>query len=475
MKNYAGRITRWFSPRFLAWLRTFVLFFAVYTLLALLLQRTIAYTLPFLIGLGIALLSQPLIRLLSNRLGIKESVASWVSPLCTILVLLGAIGSLGFLGVRELVTLVSRIPTIDPQAILASVETWIGSVETWLASYQFPITLPSLDMDFLNANRDTILKALSSGLEYTGKAAGIAVTIVTSLPTWLMLIIVILFSAFSFTKDFAKLKRYGNSLFSPQALESGRKTWANGLVMLGNYIRSYLLIYFLTFLQSYILFLVLKIEYPLVWSVLVGVSDLIPILGPGTIYIPMAIARVVAGDWVTGIMLVGGWLFITVVRQFVESKVVADSINIHPLFMLAVLFIAFQAGSVALLVYLTFLIVFYNLLKQSGILHPLFDAPMAGEVKKRAGLFHRRRAPSGRPSPDGTAADSTVPGSAAADGTKTDSTVLDGTAADSGAGDETEPPNSMTTATLTEVPPAQLADRGRNGRKNRSNGSFKEE
>lgn len=401
MNNYAGRITRWFSPRFLAWLRSFALFFAVYTLLALLLQRTITYTLPFLIGLGIALLSQPLIRLLSKRLGIKESVATWVSPLCTILVLLGAIGYLGFLGVRELVTLVSRIPTIDPQTILASVETWLGSVEAWLASYQFPITLPSLDMDFLNANRDTIIKALSSGLEYTGKAAGIAVTIVTSLPTWLMLIIVVLFSAFSFTKDFTKLKRYGNSLFSPQALESGRKTWANGLVMLGRYIRSYLLIYFLTFLQSYILFLVLHIEYPLVWSVLVGVSDLIPVLGPGTIYIPMAIARVVAGDWVTGIMLVAGWLFITVVRQFVESKVVADSINIHPLFMLAVLFIAFQAGSVALLVYLTFLIVFYNLLKQSGILHPLFDAPAAGEGKKHTHLFHHGKAKETAPPSNG--------------------------------------------------------------------------
>lgn len=390
MNNYAGRITRWFSPRFMAWLRSFALFFAVYTLLALLLRHTIAYTLPFLIGLGIALLSQPLIRLLSSRLGVKESISSWVSPLFTILVMLGIIGYLGFLGVRELVTLVSRIPTIDPQAILASVEAWFRSVEAWLAGHQFPIKMPALDMDFLNANRDTIVKALSSGLEYTGKAAGFAVSIVTSLPTWLMLIIVVLFSAFSFTKDFSKLKRYGRSLFSPQALASGRKTWSNGLVMLGRYIRSYLLIYFLTFLQTYILFLVLKIDYPLVWSLLVGVSDLIPILGPGTIYIPMAITRIIAGDWVTGIVLVAGWMFITVVRQFVESKVVADSINIHPLFMLAVLFIAFQAGSVNLLLYLTFLIVFYNLLKQSGILHPLFDDPAVKASRKRAGLFHRR-------------------------------------------------------------------------------------
>ena len=395
MNNYAGRITRWFSPRFLAWLRSFALFFAVYTLLALLLRHTIAYTLPFLIGLGIALLSQPLIRLLSKRLRVKESVASWVSPLFTILVLLGIIGYLVFLGVRELVTLVSRIPSIDPQVILASVEAWLRSTEAWLAGHQFPITLPALDMDFLNNflndNRDTIIKALSSGLEYTGKAAGIAVSIVTSLPTWLMLIIVVFFSAFSFTKDFSKLKRYGNSLFSPQALASGRKTWANGLAMLGRYIRSYLLIYFLTFLQTYILFLVLKMDYPLVWSLLVGVSDLIPILGPGTIYIPMAIARIIAGDWVTGIALVAGWMFITVVRQFVESKVVADSINIHPLFMLAVLFIAFQAGSVNLLLYLTFLIVFYNLLKQSGILHPLFDDPSEKTAKKRPGLFNRHR------------------------------------------------------------------------------------
>ncbi len=367
MKSYLGRVGNWFSPRFLAWLRAFLLFFAIYTLFAVILRYTIAYTIPFLIGLGIAVLSQPLIRFASRRLKMKESVGVWLSPLITIILLLAIIGSIGFLAVRELIGLMTRIPQINPQAILTA-------VENFLITNELPFTLPVFDMDYLVAfisdNRDTILSGLSQALSWAGMVAGWAITFVTSLPTWLMLFIVIFFSAFTFTKNYNTLKGYVRSLFSDAAIQSGHRTWADGLQMLGRYVRSYLLIYFLTFLQTFILFLILDIDYPLIWSALVGVSDLIPILGPGTIYIPMAIVRGIAGDWRVALFLILGWLFITVVRQFVESKVVADSINIHPLFMLAVLFIAFQAGSFGLLIYLTFLLVFYNLLKHSGMLRP---------------------------------------------------------------------------------------------------------
>ncbi len=387
MNKFFGRITKWFSPRFLAWLRSFALFFLIYTGLAWLLAHTLIYTIPFLIGLGIAIVSQPLIRFATTRLKLKTSLSAWISPLITILLLLGLIGWLGFLGIRELVGLVGRIPNIDPQAILSA-------VEIWLKNYSLPFDIPALNMDYLmrllNDNRTAIIDSLKQGLSFAGNAAQWLIAIVTSLPTWIMLIIIVLFSAFSFTKDYDKLKQYSVSLFSEQAIASLRMTWTNGLVMLGKYIRSYLFIYFLTFLQSYILFLVLGIEYPLVWSILVGVSDMIPILGPGTIYLPMGIARLIQGDWVTAVLLIAGWLFITVVRQFVESKVVADSINIHPLFMLAALFIAFQAGSLNMLLYLTFLLVFYNLLKQSGMLHPLFTPPDSAEPANKRRLFLRR-------------------------------------------------------------------------------------
>ncbi len=377
------KITKWFSPHFLVWLRSFLLFFSVYTLTAVILRYTLIYTIPFIIGFCIAIISQPLIHFLQRKLKFKSSVSAWISPLITILSLLAIIGSIGYLVVHELVGLIGKIPSIDPQTIL-------NEVENWLSNNSLPIAIPAFDFNFLNDNRDTILKVLSQALSYAGTAAKWSVNIITSLPTWIMLIVVVIFSSFTFSKDYEKLKGYVRSLFSDQLMTSLRKTWADGLVMLGKYIRSYLLIYFLTFLQSFILFIVLDIEYPLVWSLLLGVSDIIPILGPGTIYVPMAIVKIVSGDWITGVLLLGGWIFITIIRQFVESKVVADSINIHPLFMLAALFIAFQAGSIGILIYLTFLIVFYNLLKQSGMVHKLFDGPEPTVKKNKLQMLFQK-------------------------------------------------------------------------------------
>ncbi len=397
MNKLYAQFGKWFSPRFLEWCRMFLLFFVIYTLLALLLRHTLAYLIPFVIGLGIALASQPLIRLSTKYLKIHPLISSRVSPLLTILILLGIIGGLSFVGVRELVSLLSRIPDLDPRTILAALETWsqensfLANMDNWFSEMGLPISLPTFDMNFINDNRDTILGILNQTLSYAGNAAMFVISIVTSLPLWITLFVVIIFSAFSFSKDYEKLKGYVWSLFSEHTLITLKKTWAHGLGMLGRYIRSYLLIYFITFLQTFVLFLLLKLDYPLIWSVLTGVSDIIPILGPGTIYVPMAVVQAVQGNWGTAAILIGGWIFITVVRQFVESKVVADSINIHPLFMLAVLFISFQAGSLYLLIYLTFMIIFYNLLKQSSMMPSLFDPPDVEKRLKQSRKFLRGR------------------------------------------------------------------------------------
>lgn len=376
---YIQRVKKWFSPKFIAWFKAFFFFFVVYTLLALLLASTLRYTLPFIVGLLIAAISQPLITLSKNKLGLKRSISSWLSPLITIAILLSIIGSLGYLGFRELIGLMRRIPTIEPMSILSSVELWLKNLE-------LPVAIPALDINFLNDNRNTILTALNQALSWAGTAAGWVIGLITRLPSLIMIFFVILFSAFAFTRSYDRLKIYLKSLFSDEAVDSARKTWSDGLSMLGKYVRSYLLIYFLTFLQTYILFMLLGLDFPLVWSILVGFSDIIPVLGPGTIYIPMAIAQIIQGNWQNGLFLLLGWVFITIVRQFVESKVVADSINIHPLMMLAVLFVAFQTANFGIFIYLTFMMVFYNLLKQSGMLHSLFDRPIKRGTKKKMSL-----------------------------------------------------------------------------------------
>jgi predicted PurR-regulated permease PerM len=187
-------------------------------------------------------------------------------------------------------------------------------------------------------------------------------------------------------------------LFSGFGNEAIQKTWLSGIAMLGKYVRSYLLIYLLTGIQSILLFLLVGVPYALAWTFVVMVLDVLPIFGPGILYIAMAVYYLIADDPTKALFLVIGWVVVMVVRQVIEPRIVATSIEIHPLSMLAILLIGFQTGSLALLAYLLVLLVTYSLLKSVGLLKPLFPVEPSGK-RKRMRLKRK-------PPPDGKTEDS---------------------------------------------------------------------
>ena len=155
----------------------------------------------------------------------------------------------------------------------------------------------------------------------------------------------------------------------------------------GRYIGSYLLIYFITFLETLIVFSVLGVPYPLVLSIITGIADILPVLGPGTIYIPLGIIYLVQGNYFRAGALIVCWLLITAIRQIIEPKIVSSSINIHPLIVLAGLYFSLVAGNLWILIYVSLLAVCYNFLLRAGILPPFFEDDKIGtsENEKKDG------------------------------------------------------------------------------------------
>jgi sporulation integral membrane protein YtvI len=383
-------LTKWFSQDFLVWARAFALFLLAYTILAVFVSYTFGYILPFLVGLVLAKTAQPVVGFLQTKLRMSRGLATLVVVLLLLLVVFGLIGLVGFLAGRELIAILQRIPEIDPANILAAIETWAS---------QHAISIPNLDLSVWNTVRDEILSFLSAGKSWVAILGSGAISLITSLPVWIMLIIAIVFSTFYFSRDYPRMRKNVAFLFSGFGNEAIQKTWFSGIAMLGKYVRSYLLIYLLTGIQSIVLFLLVGVPYALAWSLLVMLFDVLPVFGPGILYIAMAVYYLVADDPIKALFLGIGWVVIMVVRQIVEPRIVATSIEIHPLSMLAILLIGFQTGSLALLAYLLFLLIIYSLLKSVGLLKPLFPVESTGKRKR---LRVKRKPP-----PDGKTEDST--------------------------------------------------------------------
>jgi predicted PurR-regulated permease PerM len=152
-----------------------------------------------------------------------------------------------------------------------------------------------------------------------------------------------------------------------------RSASQHGINMSGKYICSYLLIYFITFVETLIVFFALGVPYPLVLSIITGIADVIPVLGPGTIYIPLAIIYLFTGNFFKAGTLLACWLLITAIRQIIEPRIISSSIDIHPLTILAAIYFALIAKNIWILLYFSVLLILYKIFTKIEVLPTLFE------------------------------------------------------------------------------------------------------
>lgn len=349
-------------------LKPLLLFLGIYTGLFFLFDRTLDYTLPFVVGFLLALLMQPLIRLLRSRLRMPNAAASIVATLAVFVVIFGLLAILVVAIIQEGQKLVAWVGGLSSDALdqwLAPVYGLVEKIGAWLQS---------VAPGFAEDGKQALADLVGSVLGVVGDAAKRLLGWITSVPMTLMAIVVSALSTYFFSRDMAPLKSHVRKIFANTHSGTLRALSQNSKSMGGRFIGSYLIIYGLTFLESLLVFSVLGIPYPLVFALISGVADILPVLGPGTVYLPMAVVYLCLGNWPTAVILLICWLAISAIRQVVEPKIVAKSINIHPLMMLAAIYFALVAGSLSLLVYFVLLLFLYQVFVQNGILPPLTRA-----------------------------------------------------------------------------------------------------
>ena len=87
----------------------------------------------------------------------------------------------------------------------------------------------------------------------------------------------------------------------------------------------------MTAIQAVIGLYLLGFEFPFTIGVLVGLFDLLPILGPGAIFIPWSLWYILIGNFKLGILLLMLYAILVIVRQLIEPKILGASIGLHPL------------------------------------------------------------------------------------------------------------------------------------------------
>ena len=116
---------------------------------------------------------------------------------------------------------------------------------------------------------------------------------------------------------------------------------------LGGYLKAVVTLIFVSFMISVIGLYILKfvgmnVKYPLLIALGIAFVDALPILGAGTVIVPWAIFSALDGDIKLAIAIIILWIIMSVVRQFLEPKIVSGKIGIHPIFTIIAMYTGFR-------------------------------------------------------------------------------------------------------------------------------------
>ncbi len=190
-----------------------------------------------------------------------------------------------------------------------------------------------------HALTDMLEGALSS---LSAKIPDAVMAFVSSLPGILLFAITLIVSTFYLGADIGSINRFIVRFVPkeqhPRLFSIKEKLMKAG----GKYVRAYAVILFITFIQLFIGFWILKIPYALTLSVIIALIDILPVLGVGTVLVPWAVILYIMGDGFTATGLLIIFAIIWLIRQISEPKIVGDSLGISPLITLVAMYIGFK-------------------------------------------------------------------------------------------------------------------------------------
>ena len=331
-----------------------VKFTIIYTVLFLLFVWTFPCTAPFSIGFVFAAIMQPVYRFLKNKL---KFLGGFSAAVITAVIFLSVVGLLVWVIISLVQEIFDIINFLQKENYIDRFLEWYNGIFT---------------SEFLQRNMNNVMDSAGRAVEAASAAYGYIANLFTVIPIVFMGFLASILSTYHFTHDFEKLKKGSKNILPPKSEKIIGTLFGEGGRMMKSFFKSYMIIYFVTFLETLFIFFVLGIKYAFLFAVLSGVADIIPILGPGLIYLPLAAVNLLTGNYFVAGALLVSWLLISIIREIAEPKIVSVSLKIHPLLGMAAVFLSLQLKSFWVFLFFTFYFLLYKLLVMLNLLKSPF-------------------------------------------------------------------------------------------------------
>lgn len=323
-----------------------LVFFLCYTLLFILAVQAAAFVLPFVLSLLTAVLMKPLFDYLRKSFGFRSSFAATALTLLVFGVVFAVIGIILFLAISQALSLLE-----DYRGVIVDL-------------FRSPELFDTLKENIISGN---LLSTVTS----------VASTLFHAVPLGITFVIVTFALTVFFLHHLGKLR---DDLLD----RAGEYSEVLGDVMhiagdtLRRLIRSYLILYAITFVEAVFIFCLTGVEYPIAFAFVTAVADVLPILGPGTVYVPFAVIFILQKNYIGGVILLVYFLLTVVIRQILEPRIVSDQVKVHPLVVLSAIYFSIVSMNIWVLFYVVSIFIAYRILDTAHVFDTEHHNPIGG-------------------------------------------------------------------------------------------------
>lgn len=292
--------------------------------------------LPFLIGAGLALAAEPLVRFLCSRFRLRRGAAAGIGVSLAFSFLIFFVIVLFGLVIREVRVLTLILPDLEN-----SVRAGMDSLSGWLLNLS--ASAPAGIRSVLRQNVTEFFSGGSALLDrVTDYLLRLASGILSHVPDSFLGFGTAVISSFMISAKLPKIRQALHVRIPVQKLRPALETLSRLKTALGGWLKAQLKLSCVTFLITLLGFFLLSIPYAPVWAVLVALVDAFPILGSGTALIPWSLVCFLQGDRLQAFGLLGIYAAAALSRSVLEPRLVGKQLGLDPLVTLLALYAGYK-------------------------------------------------------------------------------------------------------------------------------------
>ena len=291
---------------------------------------------PFLLGLGLALMAEPLVGLLCSRMKLPRGMAAALGVTATF----GALSILTLLLlavlIRELGIFAGILPdlTRTAQSGICLLQDRILN----MAQRTPPAVRPFLEQhaqNFFSGGTALLDRAFSWVL-------GLAGAILSHVPDSALNFATAVISGFMISARLPRIKAWFKNGLPQSQLRPVLETLKKIRMAVGGWLLAQLRLIGVTFAILLSGLLMLRIPHGLMWAAGIALVDAVPILGTGTVLLPWGLICFLQGDRARAVGLLAVYIVISVTRSVLEPRFLGRQLGMDPLVTLFALYAGYK-------------------------------------------------------------------------------------------------------------------------------------